>query len=49
MKLAYEIEIEPEEIETLYKIVKNIVKEFLNEIKQEDKSTLDTFRCTHNL
>ena len=36
MKLSYEIEIEPDEIEALIKIVKNVVKEFLG-ISSENK------------
>ena len=38
MKLAYEIEIKPVEIETLVKVITNLVKEFLNEVKKEEES-----------
>ena len=34
MKLAYEIEIAPEEIETLVKMITSLIKEFIAEVSK---------------
>lgn len=40
MKLAYEIEIAPEEIETLVKMITSLVKEFIAEVSKEEKPVI---------
>ena len=42
MKLAYEIEIAPEEIETLVKMITSLVKEFIDKASKEEPVIVST-------